>query len=143
MMTTGIFPDAFKKSKITPIFKKGESALLINYRPISLLPTISKIFEQIIHNQMYDHLNNNNLLAEQQYGFRRLHSTEYAAVNLIDHVSKQMESGNIPCSLYIDLSKAFDTLSFDILIYKLKYYGFSGIELKLLISYVKKQKAIC
>ena len=56
---------------------------------------------------------NNNM------GFRRLHSTEYAAVNLIDHVSKQMESGNIPCSLYIDLSKAFDTLSFDILIYKL------------------------
>ena len=53
---------------------------------------------------MYDHLNNNNLLAEQQYGFRRLHSTEYAAVNLIDHVSKQMESGNIPCSLYIDRS---------------------------------------
>ena len=143
MMTTGIFPDAFKKSKITPIFKKRESSLLINYRPISLLPTISKIFERIIHNQMYDHLNNNNLLAEQQYGFRRLHSTEYAAVNLIDHVSKQMESGNIPCSLYIDLSKAFDTLSFDILIYKLRYYGFSGIELKLLISYVKKQKAIC
>ena len=89
---------------------------------------------------MYDHLNNNNLLAEQQYGFRRLHSTEYAAVNLIDHFSKQMESGNIPCSLYIDLSKTFDTLSFDILIYKLRYYGFSGIELKLLISYVKNRK---
>ena len=95
---------------------------------ISLLPTISKIFERIIHNQMYDHFNNNNLLAEQQYGFRRLHSTEYAAVNLIDHF------------LYIDLSKAFDTLSFDILIYKLRYYGFSGIELKLLISYVKNRK---
>ena len=144
MMTTGIFPDAFKKSKITPIFKKGESSLLINYRPISLLPcTISKIFERIIHNQMYDHLNDNNLLAKQQYGFRRLHSTEYATVNLIDHVSKRMESGNIPCNLYMDLSKAFDTLSFDILIYKLRYYGFSGIELKLLISYLKKQKAIC
>ena len=71
--------------------------------------------------------------------FRRLHSTEYAAVNLIDHVTKQMESGNIPCSLYIDLSKAFDTLSFDILIYKLRCYGFSGIELKLLISYVKTE----
>ena len=91
------------KSQKLPLFlKKGESSLLINYRPISLLPTISKIFERIIHNEMYDHLNNNNLLAEQQYGFRRLHSTEYAAVNLIDHVSKQMESGNIPCSLYID-----------------------------------------
>ena len=98
--------------------------------------TISKIFERIIHNQMYEHFNNNNLLAAQQYGFRKLHSTEYATVKLIDHVSKQMESGNIPCTLYIDLSKAFDTLSFDILIHKLKYYGFSGTELKLLTSYL-------
>ena len=56
MLTTGIFPDSFKKSKITPIFKKGDSSLLVNYRPISLLPTISKIFERIIHNQMYEHL---------------------------------------------------------------------------------------
>ena len=136
MLTTGIFPDSFKKSKITPIFKKGDSSLLINYRPISLLLTISKIFERIIHNQMYEHFNNNNLLAAQQYGFRKLHSTEYATVKLIDHVSKQMESGNIPCTLYIDLSKAFDTLSFDILIHKLKYYGFSGTELKLLTSYL-------
>ena len=136
MLTTGIFPDSFKKSKITPIFKKGDSSLLVNYRPISLLPTISKIFERIIHNQMYEHFNNNNLLAAQQYGFRKLHSTEYATVKLIDHVSKQMESGNIPCTLYIDLSKAFDTLSFDILIHKLKYYGFSGTELKLLTSYL-------
>ena len=136
MLTTGIFPDSFKKSKITPIFKKGDSSLLINYRPTSLLPTISKIFERIIHNQMYEHFNNNNLLAAQQYGFRKLHSTEYAAVKLIDHVSKQMESGNIPCTLYIDLSKAFDTLSFDILIHKWKYYCFSGTELKLLTSYL-------
>ena len=65
---------------------------------------------------MYDHFNNNNFLTEQQYGFRKLHSTEYAVVNLIDHFSKQMKSGNIPCHLYIDLSKAIDTLSFDILI---------------------------
>ena len=55
---------------------------------------------------MYEHFNNNNLLAAQQYGFRKLHSNEFAAVKLIDHVSKQMESGNIPCTLYIDLSKA-------------------------------------
>ena len=80
--------------------------------------------------------NNNNLLAAQQYGFRKLHSTEYAAVKLIEHVSKQMESDKIPCTLYIDLSKAFETLSFDILIHKLKYFCFSGTELKLLTSYL-------
>ena len=63
------------------------------------------------------------LLAEQQYGFRTNHSTEYAAVRLVDTISKEMESGSTPTALYIDLSKAFDTLSFDILLYKLNYYG--------------------
>ena len=80
------------------------------------------------------------MLAEQQFGFRKLHSTEYAAVKLIDHVAKQMESGHIPCNLYIDLTKAFDTLSHDILLNKLKYYGFDGTELKLLTSYLLNRK---
>ena len=71
MITTGIFPDSFKKSKIIPIFKKGDQSLLINYRPISLLPTISEVFEGIIFDQMYHYFNSNNLLAEQQYGFRK------------------------------------------------------------------------
>ena len=75
---------------------------------------------------MYDYFNDNNLLAEQQYRFRKLHSTEFAAVKLADYISKQMESGKIPCSLYIDLSKVFDTLCNDILLHKLRYYGFSG-----------------
>ena len=69
MLTTGIFPDAFKVAKIIPIFKKGDPTLLVNYRPISLLPTISKVFERVIHDQMYEYFNNFNLLAEQQYGF--------------------------------------------------------------------------
>ena len=91
MITTGIDLVSFKTTKIVPLFQNGDSSLLTNYRPISLLPTISKIFEKIIHDQMYTYmyLNNNNLLAEQQYGFRKLHSTEYAAVNLIDHVRCQ------------------------------------------------------
>ena len=92
MLTTGIFPNAFKVAKIIPIFKKGDSSLLVNYRPISLLPTISKVFERVIHDQMYEYFNNFNLLAEQ-YGFRKKHSTEYTAIKLIDHVSKEMESG--------------------------------------------------
>ena len=105
-------------------------------KDIIIIIIISKIFETIIHNQLYEHFNKNNLLAAQQNGFRKLHSTEYTAVKLIGHVSKQMESGNIPCTLYIDLSKAFDTLSFDVLIHKLKYYGFSGTELKILTIYL-------
>ena len=65
---------------------------------------------------MYEYFNNFNLLAEQQYGFRKKHSTEYAAIKLIDHVSKETESGKTPGNVYIDLSKAFDTLTFDILL---------------------------
>ena len=140
MITTGIFPDSFKKSKITPLFKKGDQSLLLNYRPISLLPTISKVFEKILFDQMYTYFNTNSLLAEQQYGFRKNHSTEYAAIKLVDHVSKEMESGKIPCALYIDLSKAFDTLSFDIIIGKLRHYGVADVELRLLISYLTNRK---
>ena len=71
MITTGIFPDSFKKSKIIPIFKKGDQSLLKNYKPSSLLPTISKVFERIIYDQIYHYFNSSNLLAEQQYGFRK------------------------------------------------------------------------
>ena len=74
------------------------------------------------------------MLAEQQYGFRKKHSTEYAAIKLVDHISKEMESGKMPCALFIELSKAFDTLSFDILIRKLRHYGVTNTELYLLIS---------
>ena len=122
MITTGVFPDLFELSKIIPLFRKGDSSLLSNYRPISLLPTISKIFERIVYKQLYEYFNSNNLLAEQQYGFRSIHSTEYAAVKFVDHISKGMESANTPAALYIDLSKAFDTLSFDILLYKFSHY---------------------
>ena len=82
----------------------------------------------------------NSLLAEQQYGFSKNHSTEYAAIKLLDHVSKEMESGKIPCALYIDLSKAFDTSSFDIIIGKLRHYGVADVELRLLISYLTNRK---
>ena len=135
-ITTGVFPDSLKVSKIIPLFKKGDSSLLSNYRPISLLPTISKIFERILYNQLYEYFDNNHLLAEQQYRFRSNHSTEYAAVKLVDHISKEMESCNTPAALYIDLSKAFDTLSFDILLYKLNHYGIKDNAFKLLKSYL-------
>ena len=140
MLTTGMFPDAFKVSKVIPLYKKGDSSLLVNYRPISLLPTISKIFEKVIHDQLYDYFDKYNLLAEQQYGFRKQHSTEYAAVKLIDHVSKEMENRKTPTNVYIDLSKAFDTLTFDILLFKLKYYGVTDTALDLMRSYLTNRK---
>ena len=91
MITTGIFQESLKIAKIILIYKKGEPTDLSNYRPISLLPTISKIFECIIHIQLQEYFNSNNLLAEQQYGFRPNHSTEYAAVKLVDHISNTID----------------------------------------------------
>ena len=81
---------------------------------------------------MYECLNENNLLAEEQFGFRKYHSTEYAAISLVDHISNEKEHRKAPGALYIVLSKAFDTLSFDIIFYKLSYYGIAGTELQLL-----------
>ena len=80
------------------------------------------------------------MLAEQQYGFRAQHSTENAVIKLFDHISKEMDSGNTPTALYIDLSKAFDTLSFDIILQNLKYYGVMGTEPSLLTDYLTNRK---
>ena len=140
MLTTGIFPDAFKLSKDITLFKKGDSSLLVNYRPILLLPTISQVFERVIHDQMYKYINQFNLLAEQQYGFRKQHSTEYTAIKLVDHVSKEMEAGKTPTSVSIDLSKAFNTLTFEVLLYKFKYYDVTDTALDLLKSYLTNRK---
>ena len=78
-INTGIFPEQWKTSKVKPLFKKGDSTLFSNYRPISLLHTISTIFEYVIFKQLITHLNTNNLLCPQQFGFRPAHSTKLAA----------------------------------------------------------------
>ena len=115
MLYTGIFPNALKISKTIPLFKKGDASNISNHRPISLLPTISTVFERFMYNQLYDYFNNNNLLAEQQHGFRAHHSTELAAVKLVNYINIHMNNGKIPVNIYLDLSKAFDTLDFKIL----------------------------
>ena len=136
MIETGVYPEKFKISKITPIYKKNERTNIANYRPNSLLPTLSKIFERVVHTQLYTYFDENKLLSEQQYGFREKHSTELAAVKLVDYINHEMDIGNTPEAIFIDLSKAFDTLNFDILIHKLQFYGLSGNSLALMKSYV-------
>ena len=83
MLSSGVFPETFKNSKISPFYKNVDSSLLSNYRPISLLSAISKIFERLIYNQLYQYFNDNELLAEQQYGFCAQNSTEYAAITTV------------------------------------------------------------
>ena len=140
MIETGVFPTSLKIAKTIPLYKKGDPHMPSNYRPISLLPTISKIFERVIYNQLYDHFIKNNLLSEQQYGFRANHSTELAAIRLVDHMNHEMDKNHTPCNIYIDLSKAFDTLDFEILLFKLRFYGVTDTAFELMKNYLSDRK---
>ena len=133
---SGIFPDRLKIAKVLPLYKKGENWLMENYRPISLLSTLSKVFERVVFEQLYEHLKSKKLLYQSQYGFRKDHSTELASVELIDHICKEMDKGDTPFSIFLDLSKAFDMLDHDILINKLKHYGINGTPLSWFKSYL-------
>ena len=123
MLSSGHFPSQLKISRVIPLFKSGDPELFSNYRPISLLPSLSKIFERVIFNQLFNYMNNNKLLCLEQYGFRPGHSTELAALQLVNKITEQMDIGKIPLSIHMDLSKAFDTLDHSILLSKLAYYG--------------------
>ena len=139
-LLTRIFPDLLKIAKVKPLFKRGDTALLNNYRPISLLPTISKVFERVMYSQLYAYFNDNNLMSEQQYGFRAQHSL--ASVKLVDHIIKQMDNRyetKTPVAIFCDLSKAFDCLNFDIFQSKLEYYGVDGTPLALIKSYLSNR----
>ena len=140
MLNTGIFPYKLKVAKIKPLYKKGDTSNFNNYRPISLLPSISKIFEKVIFQQTYSYFEQNNLLYTSQYGFRKGHSTEYAALELADRIIQQMDENKTPINIYLDLSKAFDTLNHSILIHKLKFYGINGTAIHLFKSYLSNRK---
>ena len=98
-MRSGIFPDKFKIAKVIPLYKKDDPFVLGNYRPISLLPAISKLFERVLFNQIHDFFNKNNLYYGSQYGFREKHSTELAAAEVIDRAIKKMDSNEIPINV--------------------------------------------
>ena len=100
------------------------------------MPSISKIFEYILLEQLTNHFIENKLLSPQQYGFRDKHSTELAALNLVDHLTYKLDNGIIPINIYIDQSKAFDTLIHRTLLDKLSYYGINGVAKNLLQSYL-------
>ena len=137
-LVTGIFPKQLKKAVVIPIYKGKNSDPndFGNYRPISLLPTLSKIIEKIVQKQLYEYMDSNNLFSNSQYGFRKNHATEYAAMEFVDKIGETMNNKQTPFAIFIDLSKAFDTLDHHILLQKLTYYGIQGTQLAWFESYL-------
>lgn len=134
---SGVFPDLMKHSKIIPLFKKGCTNDPSNFRPISILPAISKIFEKIILQQMESHFNLNNLFHKDQYGFTKGRCTIDAGAKLLGHIFKAWENSQDAIGVFCDLSKAFDCVEHSTLLHKLSHYGIKGIALELIASYLR------
>ena len=133
---SGKFPSALKKSRTVPIFKGGDAELCDNYRPISLQSSISKILEKMVATQLISHLELNNLLYEHQYGFLRGKSTEHNLLHVTNEIGKALNEGNFCIGLFLDLRKAFDVCSHEILLMKLEKLGIKDKALEWFESYL-------
>lgn len=133
----GVFPGALKKSIVVPVYKSGNRDCITNYRPISLLTATSKVFEKIMNKRINNFLEAKNLLSESQFGFRAGRSAEDAIHSFTDFVIQKIDNKKKCITIFLDLAKAFDTVSFPILIDKLEALGIRGTQLSLIRSYLE------
>ena len=138
-ITQGKFPNILKKTKVIPIFKAGSKMEVGNYRPISLLPLFGKLLEKLIHARMYSFLIKHKLIVGNQYGFQKKKSTEHAIFDIHSQVIDSFENQEIPCCIFLDFAKAFDTVNHEILLKKLLHYGFRGKTHNWLTSYLSNR----
>ena len=139
----GVFPDCWKTARIAPIFKDGPENIKSNYRPISVLPTVSRLFEKVLYGQLYQYLDENKLLYLHQSGFRSLHSCVTCLLKSTNDWYTDIDRGNVNAVVFIDLKKAFDTVDHSILLEKLSLYGIRDIELEWFRSYLSGRKQCC
>ena len=138
--STGIFPSKLKEAVVIPVFKiKGSPLSAENYRPISLLSNIDKIYQKLMHKRLIYFLDKCNCLYSQQFGFRTNHSTSTALINCTEKIRKALDSGNHVCTVLIDLQKAFDTVDHNILFSKLSFYGIRGVALEWFKSFLSNR----
>ena len=131
ILETGIFPDQQKEANVTPVHKKNDKQIVTNYRPISLLPILSKVFERIIFKNLYNHLISNHLITKNQSGFRPGDSVTNQLLSLVNDIHAAFDDKK--ClevrSVYLDMSKAFDKVWHEGLVYKLRQNGINGYQL--------------
>ena len=139
-ITSGTFPNQLKCAKVYPIFKGGSKSDPSNYRPISVLPTISKIFEKHVNKHLMNYLNKYKLIHESQSGFRQKHSCQTALIKLIDQWMSSIDKGDLVGSLFIDFRKAFDVVDHEILMKKLALYKLSETSITWFKSYLSQRK---
>ena len=135
-LSMGVFPDKLKLARVVPIHKGGDETEIDNYRPISILHILSKIFERIVHNQLTNFFEKYNILDDCQYGFRAGRSTTQAVMNHLDYVYECLDRGSVVLSIFIDFSKAFDCIDHELLLKKLEMYGIRGVTRQWFQSYL-------
>ena len=140
---TNIFPHKFGIANVSPLFKTGDHTDKDNYRPISVIPTVARIFERIIYEQLYTYLIENELINPQQSGFRSLHSTVTALLDLTNEWCYNIDRKMVNAVILLDLKKAFDTVNHSILLKKLEYFGFDCSSIAFFSSYLSNRLHRC
>ena len=133
----GIFPDLLKLAKVTPQFKGGDKMEPGNFRPVSVLPIFDKILEKLMKKRLMEFLNDKKILNDVQFGFRANKSTSMAVLSILQKIYAALEEKKIPCCIFLDFAKAFDTVDHKILLSKLSHYGIKGKPLQWFSSYLK------
>ena len=139
-VSAGVFPDVLKIARVIPLYKNGDKSDICNYRPISLLPIFSKIFEKLIHSRLTAFFEKHEVLYHKQFGFRKRHSTIHALNTAITQVLNSLNNKKAVIGIFLDFSKAFDTVKHSILLTKLEHYGIRGNVYELLKDYLRNRK---
>ena len=137
---SGCVPDHFKIANVIPVHKKDSVTCVNNYRPISLISTFNRILEKLMFKRLSSFIEKHNILYDRQFGFRCKHSTTHATLLIADRIQKAIEDGQFSCGIFLDFSKAFDTVNHNILISKLNHYGVRGIAKDWFILYLHNRK---
>lgn len=139
-LQSGCVPDKLKIGKIIPVYKKGDRCNPTNYRPISLLSIFDKLLEKLMFNRLISFIEDNAILYKYQFGFRKNYSTSLALIDVVDNIYENLDTNQTVVGIYLDLTKAFDTVNHDILLYKLQNYGIRGMAYQWFRSYLSNRQ---